>query len=308
MKQQTKGTILLLITAFIWGSAFVAQKTGMEYIGPFTFNGIRSFIGALVLLPVICIMVKRARAVSGETGSPIPDALSDAKSKKCLVIGGICCGAAMFTASSLQQMGMVYTSSGKAGFITALYIIIVPLLGILIGKKVRMILWLCVALAVVGLYLLTMSGALSINRGDLLITACAFVFAVHILIIDHFSPRTNAVALSAVQLFVTGVLSLPCIAIFEEIDWAAVFDCWLPILYAGVMSCGIAYTLQIVAQKYTDPTVASLLLSLESVSAVITGMIILGEMMTGRELAGCVIMFCAIILAQLPEKKSAGSL
>ena len=308
MKQQTKGTILLLITAFIWGSAFVAQKTGMEYIGPFTFNGIRSFIGALVLLPVICIMVKRARAASGETGSPIPDALSDAQSKKCLVIGGTCCGAAMFTASSLQQMGMVYTSSGKAGFITALYIIIVPLLGILIGKKVRKILWLCVALAVVGLYLLTMSGALSINRGDLLITACAFVFAVHILIIDHFSPRTNAVALSAVQLFVTGVLSLPCIAIFEEVDWSAVFDCWLPILYAGVMSCGIAYTLQIIAQKYTDPTVASLLLSLESVFAVITGMIILGEMMTGRELAGCVIMFCAIILAQLPEKKSAGSL
>ena len=315
MKQQTKGTILLLLTAFIWGSAFVAQKTGMEYIGPFTFNGIRSFIGALVLLPVIIFMVKRARAaLADQTSSqadpavaqanaPDPNALSDSRSKKNLLIGGICCGVAMFSASSLQQMGMVYTSSGKAGFITALYIIILPLLGMLIGKKVRKILWLCVGLAIVGLYLLTMSGSLSINRGDLLITACAFVFAVHILIIDYFSPRTNSVALSAVQLFVTGVLSVPCIAIFEDIDRSAVLDCWLPILYAGVMSCGIAYTLQIVAQKYTDPTVASLLLSLESVFAVITGMVILGEMMSGRELAGCIIMFCAIILAQLPEKK-----
>lgn len=305
MKQQAKGTIYLLLTAFIWGSAFVAQKKGMDFIGPFTFNGIRSFIGTLVLIPVIWFMVRAARAKAGAAAvsSPDPDALSDPDSKRNLLIGGICCGIAMFSASSLQQIGMVYTSSGKAGFITALYIIIVPLLGILIGKKVRPILWLCVAMAVVGLYLLTMSGAITVNRGDILITACAFVFAAHILIIDHFSPRTNAVALSAVQLFVTGLLSLPCMIIFEDIDWSAVLDCWLPILYAGVLSCGVAYTLQVVAQKFTDPTVASLLLSLESVFAVLAGMVVLGEMMSGREFAGCVIMFCAIILAQLPEKK-----
>lgn len=313
MKQQAKGTIYLLLTAFIWGSAFVAQKKGMDFIGPFTFNGIRSFIGTLVLIPVIWFMVRAARAKAGAAAEsspgesavsgPDPDALSDPDSKRNLLIGGICCGIAMFSASSLQQIGMVYTSSGKAGFITALYIIIVPLLGILIGKKVRPILWLCVAMAVVGLYLLTMSGAITVNKGDILITACAFVFAAHILIIDHFSPRTNAVALSAVQLFVTGLLSLPCMIIFEDIDWSAVLDCWLPILYAGVLSCGVAYTLQVVAQKFTDPTVASLLLSLESVFAVLAGMVVLGEMMSGREFAGCVIMFSAIILAQLPEKK-----
>ena len=298
---KAKGTIMLLLTAFIWGSAFVAQKSGMDYIGPFTFNMARCFIGALDLVPVIIFSLRKARA--GNDADPDdPNALISSSSKRNLLIGGLFCGIAMFTAASLQQMGMVYTTSGKAGFITALYIIIVPVLGLLIGKKVRRILWVCVAMAVVGLYLLTMSGEASINRGDVLITGCAFVFAAHILIIDHFSPRTNAIALSALQLLLTGIFSLPCAALFEEIDWANIIACHVPILYAGVMSCGIAYTMQIVAQKFTEPTVASLLLSLESVFAVITGMIILGEMMSGREFAGCAIMFAAIILAQLPSR------
>lgn len=289
---------MLLLTAFIWGTAFVAQRKGMEYIGPFTFNGIRSFIGAVVLVPVILFIRNGARKKSPDS----PDALLSAGSKKNLLIGGLACGVLLFTASTLQQAGMVYTTSGKAGFITALYIVIVPILGLFVGKRVRPLIIICVIMAVAGLYLLTIKEGFSVNRGDLLILACAFFFSIHILVIDHFSPRTNAVALSGIQLFVTGLVSVPCMAVFETVDWSAVLDCAIPILYAGVMSCGVAYTMQIVAQKYTEPTVASLLLSLESVFAALAGAVILGEVLSGRELAGCIIMFVAIILAQLPEK------
>lgn len=298
MKSQTKGLLLLLLTSFIWGTAFVAQRKGMEFIGPFTFNGIRSFIGAAVLIPVIIFIRNGARKKDPDS----PDALMTAASRKSLLAGGLACGAMMFIASTLQQAGMVYTTSGKAGFITAMYIIIVPTLGLFLGKKLRPLIVVCVLMAVAGLYLLTMKEGLSINKGDLLVLACAFFFSVHILIIDHFSPLTNAVALSAIQLLVTGIVSVPCMAIFEDINWSAVLDCAVPILYAGVMSCGVAYTLQIVAQKYTEPTVASLLLSLESVFAALAGVIVLGEVLSGRELAGCIIMFVAIILAQLPER------
>lgn len=289
---------MLLLTAFIWGTAFVAQRKGMEYIGPFTFNGIRSIIGAVVLVPVILFIRNGARKKSPDS----PDALLSAGSKKNLLIGGLACGVLLFTASTLQQAGMVYTTSGKAGFITALYIVIVPILGLFVGKRVRPLIIICVIMAVAGLYLLTIKEGFSVNRGDLLILACAFFFSIHILVIDHFSPRTNAVALSGIQLFVTGLVSVPCMAVFETVDWSAVLDCAIPILYAGVMSCGVAYTMQIVAQKYTEPTVASLLLSLESVFAALAGAVILGEVLSGRELAGCIIMFVAIILAQLPEK------
>lgn len=299
MKNRLKGPALLLLTAFIWGTAFVAQRKGMDFIEPFTFNGIRSFIGAAVLIPVIIFIRNKARASDPES----PDALTTAQSKRALVKGGLACGAMMFIASTLQQSGMVYTTSGKAGFITAMYIVIVPILGLFLGKRVRPLIVFCVALAVAGLYLLTIKEGLSVNKGDLLILACAFFFSVHILVIDHFSPRTNSVALSAIQLLVTGIVSVPCMAVFEDINWSAVIDCAVPILYAGVMSCGIAYTLQIVAQKYTEPTVASLLLSLESVFAALAGAVLLGEVLSAREMAGCIIMFIAIILAQMPERK-----
>ena len=298
MKNRLKGPALLLLTAFIWGTAFVAQRKGMDFIGPFTFNGIRSFIGAAVLIPVIIFIRNKARASDPES----PDALTTAQSKRALVKGGLACGAMMFIASTLQQSGMVYTTSGKAGFITAMYIVIVPILGLFLGKRVRPLIVFCVTLAVAGLYLLTIKEGFSVNKGDLLILACAFFFSVHILVIDHFSPRTNSVALSAIQLLVTGIVSVPCMALFEDINWSAVIDCAVPILYAGVMSCGIAYTLQIVAQKYTEPTVASLLLSLESVFAALAGAVLLGEVLSAREMAGCIIMFIAIILAQLPQR------
>ena len=298
MKQKYKGVFLLLLTSFIWGTAFVAQRKGMEFIGPFTFNGIRSFIGAAVLLPLVAFSMKSAKAMD----PALPNALQAKDSKKSLVIGGLLCGILMFAASSLQQYGMVYTTSGKAGFITAMYIVIVPLLGIFIGKKIRPLLWCCVAIAVLGLFLLTIKEDLSLNRGDVLVMVCALFFSVHILVIDHFSPRTNPIALSQVQLLITGLLSIPFILGLETVHWSSVLECWFPIFYAGVMSCGVAYTLQIVAQRHTEPTVASLLLSLESVFAVLAGAIILGEVLNARELIGCILMFVAIVLSQLPKK------
>ena len=197
---------------------------------------------------------------------------------------------------------MVYTTAGKAGFITALYIVLVPILGVFIRKKVKPIVWLCVILAVAGLYLLCMTDGLSLGQGDLLVLLCAFAFSIHILVIDYFAPRTDGVALSCIQFFVCGILSLFPMFLAETPVWSAILDCWIPILYAGVLSCGVAYTLQILAQKHTDPTVASLLLSLESVFAAIAGAIILHEQLAPRELAGCVLMFAAIIIAQLPSK------
>ncbi|MFR7984809.1 MAG: DMT family transporter [Clostridia bacterium] len=294
MGKKLQGTMMLLLTALIWGSSFVAQRAGMEYIGPFTFNGIRSLIGGLVLIPVIFLFSK-------EKNAELTEAEKKA-GKKTLLLGGILCGIVLFAASSLQQIGMVYTTAGKAGFITALYIVLVPILGVFIRKKVKPMVWLCVILAVAGLYLLCMTDGLSLGRGDLLVLLCAFAFSIHILVIDYFAPRTDGVALSCIQFFVCGILSLFPMFLAETPVWFAILDCWIPILYAGVLSCGVAYTLQILAQKHTDPTVASLLLSLESVFAAIAGAIILHEQLAPRELAGCVLMFAAIIIAQLPSK------
>ncbi len=294
MGKKLQGTMMLLLTALIWGSSFVAQRAGMEYIGPFTFNGIRSLIGGLVLIPVIFLFSKEKNAELTEDEKKA--------GKKTLLLGGILCGIVLFAASSLQQIGMVYTTAGKAGFITALYIVLVPILGVFIRKKVKPIVWLCVILAVAGLYLLCMTDGLSLGRGDLLVLLCAFAFSIHILVIDYFAPRTDGVALSCIQFFVCGILSLFPMFLAETPVWSAILDCWIPILYAGVLSCGVAYTLQILAQKHTDPTVASLLLSLESVFAAIAGAIILHEQLAPRELAGCVLMFAAIIIAQLPSK------
>lgn len=294
MGKKLQGTMMLLLTALIWGSSFVAQRAGMEYIGPFTFNGIRSLIGGLVLIPVIFLFSKEKNAELTEDEKKA--------GKKTLLLGGILCGIVLFAASSLQQIGMVYTTAGKAGFITALYIVLVPILGVFIRKKVKPIVWLCVTLAVAGLYLLCMTDGLSLSQGDLLVLLCAFAFSIHILVIDYFSPKTDGVALSCIQFFVCGILSLFPMFLAETPVWSAILDCWIPILYAGVLSCGVAYTLQILAQKHTDPTVASLLLSLESVFAAIAGAIILHEQLAPRELAGCVLMFAAIIIAQLPSK------
>ncbi len=311
-KKKLRGNLMLLFTAIIWGSAFVAQKSGMDYVGPFAFNGVRTFLGALMLVPVIMILDR----VNGEAERR--KKLSEAERKaerKLLAIGGILCGICLFTASSLQQIGMLYTTAGKAGFITALYVVLVPIVGLFIGKRVRKLVWACVAIAAVGLYLLCMPAGgfdlSSINKGDFIIFLCAITFTFHILVIDYFSPRTDGVKLSCIQFFVVAILSIiPMIFAdtalgYEMVNIDALLDCVIPLLYSGLLSGGVGYTLQVVAQKDTDPTVASMLLCLESVFAVIAGAIILHEVMSGREIFGCVLMFVAIVCAQLPEKKAA---
>lgn len=305
---------MLMLTAFIWGSSFVAQKSGMDLIGPLAFNGIRTLIGGIVLIPAIMFLknwkVKKALQ-AGETAAEVSEE-DRKKENRLLIIGGICCGIALLVASNLQQIGIFYTTAGKAGFITALYVVLVPICGLFIGKKVRPVIWLCVLASAVGLYLLCMpaeGGFGHINKGDLLIMLCALCFTGHILVIDYFSPKVDGVKLSCIQFFVAGILSIilmfpldPALG-FDLPSFSTLIDSWLPVLYAGVLSCGVAYTLQIVAQADTDPTIASMILCLESVFAVIAGMIILGESMSLREIAGCLIMFAAIVVSQLPAKE-----
>ena len=287
-----KNNVLQVLTALIWGCAFVAQSVGMDYVGPFTFNMARFLIGAIVLLPVIWFM-DRQRKTGAEKGA----------GQKTLIIGGICCGTALAVASSLQQWGILFTTVGKAGFITAMYIVIVPLLGIFIGKKVRPLIIGCVAIAVVGFYFLCMTESLRLGLGDFLVLLCAIAFSIHILVIDHFSPKVDGVKMSAIQFLTAAIISAVPTLLWEQPVLTEILQAWQPVLYAGVMSCGVAYTLQIIAQKNADPTVASLLLSLESVFSVLAGWVLLGQGLSLKELFGCVLIFCAIILAQLPEKK-----
>ena len=289
-------SLLLLLTATIWGVAFVAQSVGMDYIGPFTFNVVRNVIGGLVLIPCI--------AVFHRTGAKEEDAGKTPGSRKNLLLGGICCGVMLFVAGNLQQIGIQYTTVGKAGFITAMYIVLVPILSIFLGKKAGIKIWAAVALAVAGLYILCMTdGSFSLQKGDLFVLLSAFAFSAHILVIDYFAPLADGVKMSCIQFFVCALLSAVCMWLFEKPDMGAVLHAWIPVLYAGVFSCGVAYTLQIVGQRGMNPTVASLILSLESVISLIAGWVILGQALSVRELSGCVLMFAAIILAQLPERK-----
>ena len=297
MKKNLKGNLMLLLAAFIWGSTFVAQKSGMDLIGPLTFNGIRCLIGGLVLLPVAFIFFKE---------DPISEDASPEEKKaytKTLLLGGLCCGLVVFAASNLQQFGLLYTTAGKSGFITTLYVVLTPVCGIFLRHKIKPVTWFCVIIAIFGLYLLCYKAGEPINIGDVITFLGSLGFTAHILVIDYFSPKVNGVKMSCLQFLVCGIISMPLAFIFETIDWANVFDCWLPILYAGILSCGVAYTLQIVAQKNTEPVVASILMSMESVFAVVCAAPILGEMMTPKELLGCIIMFAAVILVQLPSKE-----
>lgn len=302
MNTKTRGELMLMLTALIWGISFVAQRAGMEYIGPFTFNGIRCVIGALALIPVIIYMNYKRGKKTHAKGGMKPSIHDTNVAKRYLIVGGVSCGLIFFVSSSLQQIGMTYTTAGKAGFITSLYIIIVPILGIFLRQKVRPILWVSVVLAITGLYLLCIQNGFSIEKGELLVMLCALGFSLHILVIDFFSSKTDGVKLACFQFLFCGIFSVPCILLFESINWNNIINCWLPILYAGVMSCGIAYTLQVVAQKYTEPTMTSLILSLESVFAVIAGIVILNEQISFREITGCIMMFVAILLSQFPSQ------
>lgn len=307
MKKEIRNSLLLILTALVWGVAFVAQRQGGAAAGPYTFNCIRSFLGAVVLLPVI-------RLLNGRVEDKKPRTPQD---KRRLWTGGILCGAVLFVASTLQQMGMYYgTTAGKAGFLTACYILFVPVLGIIFGKKCRWNVWVSIVVAVVGLYFLCLTAGFSVQVSDGLVLLCAVCFSVHIMVIDHFSPLVDGVRMSCIQFLICGVLGLvPMIGV--EIlhspaglqGWAQMFmslDVWIPILYAGIMSCGVGYTLQIIGQNGINPAIASLLMSLESVFSVLAGMVILHETMTGREILGCILVFAAVLFAQVDPRDLRG--
>lgn len=295
--KKTLGSIALLITAAIWGFAFVAQTSGAENIPTFTFNFLRSYIAFIFLAVLIALMSLKKPDIIPRT----------TESKKALVIGGICCGIALFVATSFQQYGIgLYPedagASGRSGFITALYVVIVPCVSALIfRKRIHIAVWCGVLIAVAGMYLLCFSGGISkLYMGDLMIFLCAISFCGHILVVDHFVKKSNAVLLSCIQFLTMGTLSLISMLIFEDPSIDAIMDSLIPILYLGIMSSGVAYTLQVVGQKHTDPTVASILMSLESVFAVIGGWLILHERLSVKELIGCALVFLAIIVAQTP--------
>lgn len=300
-KLAIRHSLLLLLAASIWGVAFVAQSVGMDYVGPFTFNAVRSLIGGIVLVPFIFIFNKKDKMDDTKNDS----SQKAYKDKRMHMIGGVSCGAILFAASSLQQIGIQYTTVGKAGFITALYIVIVPLISIFLRKSNTVKIWIGVILAVVGMYLLCIKqGESGLQLGDALILGCAIMFSFHILAVEYFSPLVNGIKMSCIQLFTCSFLSGIFMLCFETFNLNNILNAWLPILYAGALSSGVAYTLQIIGQKGLNSTVASLIMSLESVISLLAGWVILGQALSKRELIGCTIVFVAIILVQLPEKNN----
>ena len=295
--QEIKGNLMLMLTALIWGCAFVAQSVSMDYIGPFTFQCIRSLMGSAVLVPVFLLLDHHKKRSGSYT-------LPTKNDRKTLWSAGLVCGCIMTIAANLQQIGIQYTTAGKAGFITAMYILLVPVFGLFLHKKVAPRVWICVLTSVVGLYLLSVTdGFSSIGKGDIYVLLCAVAFSFHIMAVDHYAPLVDGVRLSCIQFLICGVISGVLMFLRESPNLQSILNAAMPLCYSGIMSCGIAYTLQIIGQKYTRPAVASLLMSLESVFAVLAGIVILHEIPTSQETVGCILMFAAIILAQLPDKR-----
>lgn len=294
--KQLRGGAMLMLTALIWGTAFVAQSVGMDYLGPCAFTATRNFIGCVALLPVIALASRLRSGAQPEEAAPAPG-------KKALFGWGAACGLLLGGATLLQQAGMQTASAGKAGFLTALYIVIVPVLGIFLGRRPGLKVWIGVVLALVGAYLLSVKGGAGIASGDLLVIASAVVFSLHILVIDSVPAGMDGVRLSCVQFLVAGAFALVLALFLETFTWRDILSAWVPLLYTGVVSSGVGYTLQILGQRTVNPTVASLILSLESVFAALAGWAILGQALSLRELFGCALVFVAVILAQLPSKK-----
>lgn len=290
MKKQLSGVIALLGATVIWGSAFIAQSVGMDKIGPFTFQAVRCFLAVVFLFPASALFSK---------GKSFWKSWAD----PALWRSGIICGLALFAASSLQQIGLVYTDAGKAGFLTAMYIVFVPFLGLFLGQKPGRNALLSLIPAIVGLYLLSCTSVSGINKGDVLLLLCAVAFSVQILLIDRHCAGLDGLKLNCIQALVVAVLSVPSALLTETVDASLIASCWLPLGYAGVLSMGVAYTLQIVGQKRVAPSAAALLMSLESVFAALFGWLLLHETMTRAEELGCVLVFAAVVISQLPEKK-----
>lgn len=296
MNSKIRQNLFPVLAAFIWGTAFVAQSVSADYVEPMTFSALRSIIAFFFLALLWVFKAQREKRMS-----PPPPPTD----KKQLLLGGLCCGIALSAASVMQQAGLSETSAGKAGFITALYIVIVPILGIFLHKKAPGTVWAGVALALVGLYFLCVTDTLSMETSDLYILVGAFIFSVHILLIDHFTVKVDGIKLSCMQFLTASILTGVGAFLKEPANWSGVMQCIGPILYVGIFSSGVAFTLQILAQKDANPTVVSLLLSLESVFSVMAGVIILGDRLSGREILGCCLMFSAVILTQLPVPKRA---
>ncbi len=286
-----RSSLLLLLTAIIWGLAFVAQSKGMEFVGPLTFSFSRCVIGAVFLYILIKLFPKVFKR-------------QEEYSKSSTIIGGVICGVILAFAMGTQQIGIASTTVGKAGFITALYIVIVPIINMFFGYKTDTKIWICVLFALVGFYLMSIHGGFSIGYGDLMVLISAIIYSIHIIVITRYSPKSDGVVMSMIQFAVAGVLFFIAMVLFEDFRFKNVLSAALPILYAGILSTGIGYTLQIVAMKDIDPTIGSMILSLESVFALIGGIIILGETMTTRESIGAALVFIASFVAQLPSRKS----
>lgn len=290
MKKQLSGVIALLGATVIWGSAFIAQSVGMDKIGPFTFQAVRCFLAVVFLFPASALFSK---------GKPFWKSWAD----PALWRSGVICGLALFAASSLQQIGLVYTDAGKAGFLTAMYIVFVPFLGLFLGQRPGRNALLSLIPAIVGLYLLSCTSVSGINKGDVLLLLCAVAFSVQILLIDRHCAGLDGLKLNCIQALVAAVLSVPWALLTETVDASLIAACWLPLGYAGILSMGVAYTLQIVGQKGVAPSAAALLMSLESVFAALFGWLLLHETMTKAEVLGCLLVFAAVVISQLPEKK-----
>ena len=286
MSKQLKGSLSILLATVIWGSTFVAQSVGVDHVGPFTFLSLRCFLAVAMLLLVLFLRNRK----------DFIKILTDPRLWK----AGIPCGVALFAATALQQIGLIYTTAGKGGFITTMYIIMVPILGLFLKQKPPKMVGISVVIAAVGLYLISGAGFTAVNIGDVLMLLCAVAFAVQILIMDRVAGELNSMALNMSQALVCAVVSGVCALIFDDTTWQGILDCWFPLCWAGIMSMGIAYTLQIVGQKSIEPTTASLLMSFESVFAAISGALLLGEKFTLTEGIGCALVFGAIMLTQIP--------
>ena len=320
MSKQLRSNLMILLATFIWGTAFLAQKNG-GHIGAFTFNGIRFLIGGTFLLPVIYVLDRfREKARENRENRESHDNNENCENRedhendnnenhddngwnKMVFAGGIACGVVLFVASSLQQYGVMFTTIGKTGFITALYAVIVPVFSIVLGKKVHLRTWIAVAIGIIGLYFLSMYGeSLSISYGDRFVIGCAFGFAVQIMMMDYYSPKVDPVKLACIEFFTIGIISLPFMFIFESPNIPDIVSVLPSLLYASILSSGVAYTLQAVGQKYAEPTQAALMMCLESVFSLFTGMIMLGEKMAIHEYIGALLIFIAVVLTQLPER------
>ena len=295
-KKQMRNTLLLVGAAFIWGTAFVAQSVGSGYVGPYTFLASRSWLACVFLLGLMAVLRKMGKTNSAAQGFW--------QNKPVLIKGGICCGVALFAASAAQQMGIGTTSTAKAGFMTALYVVLVPLLGVFFGRRPGVKLGICACISLAGLYLLCLAGhdTLTLTGGEWMLLLCSLLFAFQIMLVDHYSPRLDGVQLSFAEFFATAVLSTIFMFVFETPTFAQIQGAAVSIAYCGILSSGVAYTLQIVGQKELDPTIASMAMCMESVFSALAGWLILGQTLSGVELAGCALMFAAIIGAQIPEK------